>query len=162
MEQVPDFWRTEIFHSLTVHFPIALLITAFLFKVIALRYKREVWERGGTVLLGLGIIGAWAAIFTGNLADGIVSKELCDPTVLKEHENMAWTAAWLYTSAFAIDGLRYIKVPLFKNKIFLIVVLLILTGSTALLTYVGHLGATLVYQQAAGVYTPSSDCIEFE
>lgn len=162
MEQVPDFWRTEVFHPLSVHFPIALLVVAFLFKIIALRYKREVWERGGTVLLGLGVIGIWVAIFTGNLADGIVSRKLCDPTVLKEHENMAWITAWLFTAGTVIDLLRYIKLPLFKSRVFLVVVLLILTGSTALLTYVGHLGATLVYQQAAGVYVPSSDCTEFE
>ncbi|MEG9328371.1 DUF2231 domain-containing protein [Salinimicrobium catena] len=162
MEQVPDFWRTEVFHPLSVHFPIALLVVAFLFKIIALRYRREVWERGGSVLLGLGVIGIWVAIFTGNLADGIVSRKICDPTVLKDHENYAWITAWLFTTGAAIDFLRYIKLPLFKSRVFLVVVLLILTGSTALLTYVGHLGATLVYQQAAGVYVPSGDCAEFE
>ncbi len=162
MEQVPDFWRTEVFHPLSAHFPIALLIVAFLFKIIALWYKREVWEHGGTVLLILGVLGIWVAIYTGNLADGVVSRKLCDPTVLKEHENMAWITAWLFTAGLAIDLLRYVKFPLFRNKVFLIVVLLILTGGTAILTYVGHLGATLVYQQAAGVYVPSGNCAEFE
>lgn len=161
MEEIPDFWRTEVFHPLSVHFPIALLTVAFLFKIVALRFKREVWERGGTVLLILGVLGIWLAIFTGDLADGIVSRKLCDPTVLKDHENMAWVTAWLFTTGLAIDLLRYIKFPLFKNKIFLIVVLLVLTGGTVLLTYVGHLGATLVYQQAAGVNVPSSNCAEF-
>lgn len=162
MEQVPDFWRAEVFHPLSVHFPIALLIIASLFKILALWYKREVWEMGGTVLLGLGVVGLWVAIYTGNLADGVVSRKLCDPTILKEHENMAWLTAWLFTAAAAVDLLRYIKFPLFRNKLFLIIVVLILIGSSGLLSYVGHLGATLVYQQAAGVYVPSGDCAEFE
>lgn len=162
MEQLPDFWRTEVFHPLIVHFPIALLLVAFLFKIIALKYKREVWERGGTVLLGLGVLSVWAAIFTGGLAEDIVSKNLCDPAVLEEHQNLAWVTAWLFTSGLVIDLLRYIKVPLFKNIVFLIAVLLVLTGGSALLVYVGHLGATMVYQQGAAVHTPSPDCAEFK
>ncbi|MFD2519185.1 DUF2231 domain-containing protein [Salinimicrobium flavum] len=161
MEQTPEFWRTEVFHPLSVHFPIALLLVAFLFKVIALRYRREVWERGGTVLLGLGVLGVWVAIYTGDLADGAVSRTLCDPTVLKEHENMAWNTAWVFSAGLAIDLLRYIKFPLFRNMFFLVTVTLILAAGSGLLMYVGHLGATLVYQQAAGVYTPSADCAEF-
>lgn len=162
MEQFPEFWRTEVFHPLIVHFPIALLLVAFMFKIIALRYKREVWERGGTVLLILGVLSIWIAIFTGGLAEDIVSKDLCDPAVLEKHEDLAWVTAWLFTSGLVIDLLRYIKVPLFKNVIWLIAVLLILTGGAGLLTYVGHLGATLVYQQGAAVHKPTSGCAEFE
>lgn len=162
MELLPDFWRNEVFHPLIVHFPIALLLVAFLFKIIALKYKREVWERGGTVLLILGVTSIWMAIFTGGLAADIVSVNLCDPSVLEKHEDLAWVTAWLFTSGLVIDLLRYIKIPLFKNVIFLIAVLLILTGGAGLLTYVGHLGATLVYQQAAGVNIPTTDCAEFK
>ena len=35
------------------------------------------------------------------------------------------------------------------------------TAAAWLAVYTGHFGATLVYQQAAGVHTPSSICIEF-
>lgn len=162
MEQLPDFWRTEVLHPMFVHFPIALLTVAFLFKVIALKYKREVWERGGTVLLCLGVVGVWAAIITGGLAEDIVSDTICDPSVLEEHMDKAWITAWLFTAGLAIDLLRYIKFPLFKNTVFLIAVILILTGGTGLLAYVGHLGAKMVFQQAAAVHKPSSDCSEFK
>lgn len=110
----------------------------------------------------MGVIGIWIAIFTGNLADGSVSRGLCDPTVLKEHQNMAWTTAWIFSAGMLLDLLRYSEFLVFKRRVFLILVALILIGGTALLTYVGHLGATLVYQQAAGVYVPSSDCAEYE
>lgn len=162
MEQIPEFWRTEVFHPLSVHFPIALLVVAFCFKTIALGYRREVWERGGTILLGLGVVAIWIAIFTGNLADGIVSRQLCDPTVLKQHENLAWTTAYIFTAGLAVDLLRLLKFPLFKNLFFLISAVIILAVGTGYLVYVGHLGARLVYEQAAGVYTPSADCAEFE
>jgi len=163
MDQIPDFWRTEVFHPLSVHFPIALLLIAFVFQLIALRYKRELWEVGGTVLLALGVVGVWVAVYTGDLADGIVSRNLCDPTVLKEHENLAYVTAWLFTSALVVDLLKNYS-SLIKgakmNYLKILLVLLMGVGSGYLM-YVGHLGATLVYQQAAGVYQPSADCNEF-
>lgn len=162
MQEIPDFWRTEVFHPLSVHFPIALLVVAFLFKVVALKYSREVWERGGTVLLIGGVVMVWVAIFTGDLADGVVSRKICDPTVLKDHENMAWTTAWLFTAGLGIDLLRQLKYPIFRNLLVRLLMILILAIGTGTLSYTGHLGATLVYQQAAGVYTPSGNCAEFE
>ncbi len=161
MNEIPDFWRTEVFHPLSVHFPIALLLVATLFKIVSLWSRNKLWPQAGSILLGLGILGAWIAIYTGNQADGIVSRKLCDPTVLKEHENMAYITAWIFTAGFALDlALTYGLLNFKKNIFKFILVLGMLTGSV-LLGYAGHLGATLVYQQAAGVYTPSEDCLEY-
>lgn len=161
MEQIPEFWRTEVFHPLSVHFPIALLLVGFIFKVVALAIKKEVWITGGSILLILGTIGAWIAIYTGDLADGIVSRKLCDPTVLKEHENMAYLMAWIFTGAVFLDLLRFTKTAFFKGNLVSIFMVVVLAVGSVLLGYVGHLGATLVYQQGAGVYHPSGDCVEF-
>lgn len=160
MVELPDFWRTEVYHPLSVHFPIVLLLIATLFRIIGLWSSRITWDQGGRLLLILGVIGVWIAVYTGDLADGIVSRQLCDPTVLKDHENMAITTAWIFTAALFLDFLRRF-VEFFKNRVVsIILVLLMLTGSGTL-TYVGHLGAELVYQQAAGVNVPSDDCSEF-
>ncbi|HET8886415.1 MAG TPA: DUF2231 domain-containing protein [Salinimicrobium sp.] len=163
MEEIPNFWRTEVFHPLSVHFPIALLLVAFLFKLISLKFKKEVWTQGGSILLLLGIIGIWIAIYTGNLADGIVSRTICDPTILKDHENLAYLTAWLFTAAGVLDFLVFLKLFFINSKMWLIslVTVLIMAAGSGVLMYTGHLGATLVYQQAAGVYTPTSDCAEF-
>jgi uncharacterized membrane protein len=162
MEEIPDLWRTEVFHPLSVHFPIAFLIAAVVFKIVALKYSREIWELGGTVLLVAGVITLWIAVFTGDLADGIVSRKICDPTVLKDHENMAWTTAWLFSAGMGIDLLMRLKYPVFRNIGFKLLMILLLVSGTGTLTYTGHMGVTLVYQQAAGVYVPSSNCAEFE
>lgn len=162
MNQLPEFWRTEVFHPLSVHFPIALLIVATIFKAAALKFKKDLWVQGGSLLLYVGTITAWIAIYTGDLADGIVSRAICDPTILKAHEENAYVMAWLFSAATVIDVILWIRrLPI--KKIFLEVafVLLMLIGS-GFLIYVGHLGAELVYQQGAGVYVPSGDCAEFE
>jgi len=163
MDQVPDFWRAEVFHPLSVHFPIAILLVAFLFKLIALGSAKELWIQGGTLLLLLGTIGVWIAIYTGDLADGIVSRKICDPTVLKEHLNLAYVTAWLFTASLLLDLLKFSKTQYIKqkNKLLSILCIITLTIGSGYLMYVGHLGATLVYQQDAGVYQPSEDCSEF-
>ena len=164
MEQLPEFWRTEIFHPLSVHFPIALLCVALLFKLISLFTAREMWTKGGSVLLFLGTLGAWVAIYTGDLADGIVSRKICDPTVLKEHQNFAYYTAWTFTASLLPDLFSYFKQTFLqqKRKLLNILTVLLMAAGTALLIYVGHLGANLVYQQGAGVYHPDSDCSGFE
>lgn len=161
MEVVPDLWRTEVFHPLSVHFPIALLIMGTFFKIFSLWKKGSFLHLPGTILLILGTISGWLAIYTGNLADGIVARTICDPTVLKDHENTAYTMTWIFTAAAGIDLLYYIK-ALPRQKFLLkgLVVIMLIAGS-GFLIYAGHLGASLVYNQAAGVYQPSKNCAEF-
>ena len=163
MNEIPEFWRPEIWHPMTVHAPLAFLIFASLLKMIAfLKEKLFAFDRLGSLLLIIGVAGAWLAIYTGNIADGIVSRQICDPTVLKEHQNMAFLSALLFSLALLLDLIPFIQFfSRFKKHIQFLSVLIMLGGS-GFLIYAGHLGATLVYQQAAGVYTPTEDCKEFE
>ncbi|MEX1190392.1 MAG: DUF2231 domain-containing protein [Brumimicrobium sp.] len=161
MNEIPEFLRTEVWHPLSVHFPVALLLMATLFKLLTLFSKSKTWENAGSFLLYIGTIGAWLAVFTGDQADGIVSRELCDPTILKAHENMSWIVAWLFSVASVLDILRTIKLISLKSRFIKISVVLLLLVGSGYLTYTGHLGAKLVYQQGAGVYHPSEDCGEF-
>jgi|SRR5690606_65036 len=161
MQEVPEFWRTEIWHPLSVHLPIALLLVATFFKLFERILKKEYLNKGGNILLLIGVIGAWAAIYTGDLADGVVGRKICDPTVLKSHENASYTTTWIFTSAFiAVVILSTEIIKKFRSLLKWLVVLLMFVGSGFLL-YTGHLGAELVYQQGAGVYHPSKDCGEF-
>ncbi|MEI8201592.1 MAG: ferritin family protein [Bacteroidota bacterium] len=57
---------TSHFHPLTVHFPVALLITGFVFDLVYLFYKKEhCLSKAGLYLLVLGTLGAFAGYFTG-------------------------------------------------------------------------------------------------
>ncbi len=160
MTELPDFLRTEVFHPLSVHFPIVLLLFATLFKFIGLWSYKTTWDYGGRFLLIFGVIGVWISIYTGDLADGIVSRQLCDPTILKEHENFAYTTAWIFTIALVIEVVS-LYFELIRTRLLSIILVIAMIAGSALLAYVGHLGAELVYQQAAGVNIPSEDCAEF-
>ena len=161
MEEIPDIWRTEVWHPLSVHFPVALLLTATVFKVAALIDNRELWNRGGSVLLIAGTIAAWVSVYTGDLADGIVSRTLCDPTILKDHENAAFITGWVFSAATVVDLFEWMGPEVLKKMLLRILLVLLLITGSGFLIYVGHSGASLVYQQAAGVYKPTEDCREF-
>ena len=75
----PTFWRTEVWHPLSVHFPIAILLLATIAKTIALLLRgdqKPFWQKAGSYLLYLGVITAWVAIYTGDLAYCFVSRKI--------------------------------------------------------------------------------------
>lgn len=165
MDEVPGFWRTEIWHPLSVHFPIALLLFATLSFVISLfmkEAKERVWSFMSLILLSAGVASAWIAIYTGSLADGIVSRKICDPTVLKDHELSAYTLSILFSVALPLLFLHYKNLFSKWKKILSIFIVLIMVTGCGFLAYAGHAGAHVVYQQGGGVYHPSEDCKEFE
>ena len=96
MGELPSIWRVELFHPLVVHFPIALLLSG----TIAWLAGQVVDEAGtwgflepaGRLMLGAGVITAWIAVYTGDLANTEVARRLCDPTVVETHEDYAFLA----------------------------------------------------------------------
>lgn len=175
MEAVPSMWRTELWHPLVVHFPIALLLVGTLFRIGAVLPgvgRLSFLRPAGQTLLVLGTAGVWAAVYTGSLADSIVVRSLCDPTVLETHENLSYTTAYLFSGYIAADLVHYgLKRWLFSEafrgaalfrRVLLLAALGLALGGSATLVYVSHLGSSLVYQQAAAVNQPAEDCAAFE
>ncbi len=161
MNGLPDFPRTEVWHPLVVHFPLAILLLAVVLFLAGIIFRRVFIENTGRLLFVLGTIGGWLAIITGTLADAVVSREICDPTVLETHETNAYITAALFSLISVVVILDYFGFLNRIKKLSLILLIGLSLAGTAFLTYTGHLGAKLVYQQAAGVYTPSEDCREF-
>lgn len=167
MSDVPDMWRIELLHPMIVHFPLALLSVGSLVWIVGRLVHREGrWgflAPSARLMLAIGTVTVWVAIYTGDLADAAVARQLCDPRVAETHEEYALIVAAIYTAAVGIDLFALWRL---KEKVWrrgsAVVVGSALIVSTALLMYVGHLGASLVYQQAAAVYQPDPLCVEFE
>lgn len=166
VQEVPEMGRTELVHPLFVHFPIALLILGTL---VLLCHRSGMFRSvsgqlsfTARLLLITGSLLSWATVYTGTLADSVVGREVCDPTVLEDHERYGYYVAILFSVVCAIEiGLYYLKHFHWKRSLVRIS-LIIALGGVALLGYEAHLGGKLVYQQAAGVHQPSKDCKEFE
>ena len=170
METIPSMWRTELMHPLFVHFPVALLLFAAIALIVARlnlfpSYGKS-FHRAGLFMLFPGVVLAWVSVYTGVQADGMVGREVCDPTVLEDHERWAFFTAYLFAGTAAVEAVElFHKAKAWWDKIrkaLSLALVLLYLGGAASMGYVGHLGAKLVYQQAAAVHQPSEDCSEFE
>lgn len=165
MEDLPDLWRTAVLHPLSVHFPVALLLFGTGCRVVgAFADRARHWGflvPAARLALVLGTAGAWVAVVTGENADGVVGRTLCDPTVAKTHQQLAWAVAITFSCAVPID-LTLDNLPARGRRLLTVPVIVAMLVGGGLLAYTGHLGATLVYQQGAAVHHPSESCAEFE
>ncbi len=151
----------QTWHPLTVHFPIAfLMLSGFLSLYLLLKYNASL-AKFNVVLLFLGLTGCGVAIYTGNIEDGKVSRTLCDPTVLKDHENFAYYLLYFFIANMLFWLIKMFVFPQSYKKIFGVLIILTSLAGLSNLVYVGHLGASLVYEQAAGVDVPDEDCKDF-
>jgi len=151
-----------------VHFPIVLLLGAAVLRSLTpllSENNASFFKRASRLCLVIGVITAWITVYTGSLADSIVVRELCDPTVLERHENGGYTIAVLFSIAAVLDlgVIRFLpeQKQLVKKFTEWTVIVLLLAGS-GYVAYTAHLGASLVYQQGAAVHVPSAGCSEFE
>jgi uncharacterized membrane protein len=165
LDEVPSMWRSELWHPLTAHFPIGLLLlTPFISLGWVIWNKKNIANYllfTHSLLLWAGTLFLWIAVYSGEIAYSTEVRRICDPTVLKDHLRWAYIASAFFSIAVIIDVTRRILKRKNKAPAMYTIIVCVLLGAAAL-SYVGHLGAKLVYQQGAGVYQPSENCIEFE
>ncbi len=133
-------------HPLAVHFPVALFPASFLLYTLGVCLKRRAWCVAGRACLYLALVGAVAALWTGDAAEDSLPHNARIHRLLETHEEigvwivrLAWVAAaW----SFAHRDQRPRLAPIF---------LLLLGGITVLTAQTGDLGARMVYVEGAGV-----------
>lgn len=163
MGSLPSMLRVELWHPLIIHFPIVLLLVGTLLRLAGEIFPSvRFFVPTGRMLLGAGVLTAWAAIYTGTESYYAVVRTLCDPTVADVHASAAYRAAYLFSFAFVLDGVVWFRgLPDNWTSYFLTVLTALLLTGSGFLTYAGHQGARLVYQQGAAVHEPSPQCREF-
>lgn len=157
--------RIELIHPMLVHFPIALLSTGTVLRLIALgaRPKKSFsfLLPAAWLILALGVLFAWAAVIAGESAANIVAQTLKDLKPLEEHAKHAYRTAVGFTAALSIDFFFSFWAPslirkkswLKKGTYALFTALYLLSFSNLLIT--GAYGGILVYEEGAAVATSS-------
>jgi uncharacterized membrane protein len=133
-------------HPLVVHFPIVLLLLAFLAQLLALFvWKKELSLVTGVLLLG-GFVGAYLASTSFHAHTG----ELSDTAqqVLDLHDRYADFTVW--SSGIALL-LKIASHFLLKQKLWAeIIVAVVLAWAAYSVSQAGHYGATLVHLHGVG------------
>lgn len=146
---------------MSVHLPIAFLLLATLLGIVLLFLGKSAWwhylRYSMLFLLCGGALLAWLAFYTGNMAYGPVVRTICFPSKLKNHLYWAYATCYAFSGAATLGLILEACGKLQQKWLLGILVVLCFAGSVCL-TYTGHLGAQLVYEQGAGVNPSAKDC----
>ncbi|MCU7495198.1 MAG: DUF2231 domain-containing protein [Ignavibacteria bacterium] len=140
-------------HPKSVHFPIALFLAYTLFEIAGIVIKKDFLARAAYMLLLLSILGAVAAVLTGNQAGGIAEK-LSDLDVaiplgaISKHETYATYALWYMFILAAFRTYLMVKKK-FNGWLKYSFIVFSLLGSF-LIYEAALLGGKLVYQYGVG------------
>ncbi len=83
-------------HPIFVHFPIALLLLYSAIKILPLQkwFPAVAWKHVERTLLFFGVLGAFAALWTGEIAEHL-TRPIHD--LVEAHSTFAALATWMYT-----------------------------------------------------------------
>jgi uncharacterized membrane protein len=143
-------------HAALVHFPLALLFTAFLFDIACLFARRQVWmDRAASALYILGTIGAGASFLTGKLAVRAMAEvEAVAQVAVGQHEKLALVTL---TAFGGVTVLRFLVSWLARGDdrltlgFFRLVALIAALAAQVVLFVTADSGGALVYRYGLGV-----------
>lgn len=136
-------------HPMIVHFPIALLIIAFLADLAGIVFKRDFFSKVGFLLLALGTAGLIAAFFSGNYAAGGLTEAGTLKMAIERHEDAAELTLWLMIITFLVR-LGLILARKYQGAVRVVPILLFLIAVLSM-ARTGYYGGELVFKHAAGV-----------
>ena len=135
-------------HAMIVHFPIALVLVAFLSELIGQVLKKQFYLQASFYLIVLAGLGAIAAHLSGDAAgDGMDGGSL--QRALGDHEESAELTLWLTIAAAGAKTIFYFVKK--EMRWLRILAFTLLFAAAASVARTGYLGGQLVFKHAAGV-----------
>ncbi len=140
-------------HPKIVHFPIALFIVYALLEIIGSFVKKDFFSKTAHLILFLGVIGAVAAVLTGNSAEDaarILSKAGASISMqsIENHSDFANFTLWYFAGILVLRTFVVIRKK-FEGSIKYFFVILSIIG-VFLVYQTGELGGKLVYKYGIG------------
>jgi uncharacterized membrane protein len=141
-------------HPKIVHFPVALLVAYSFLEILGILIKKESISQTAYVLLLLGVIGAIAAVLTGNQADEVAKMwfgrfKFNTAGLISLHETYATISLFIFTGILALRTYLIIKKK-FNTKIKYLFIFLAIIGFYFIIE-TGMIGGELVYKRGVGV-----------
>jgi uncharacterized membrane protein len=141
------------FHPAVVHFPIALILVGTAFSAVVAFWRKSPLTWVAAVLLGLGALGAWSAVESGESAGGLLEKGTPEREALVDsHETWAKRTLMVTTAAAALAVATALLGAWPRIARGVSILAIIASASAAFAVYeTGHRGGELVYRHGAGV-----------
>lgn len=140
-------------HPKIIHFPIVLFIIYTLFEIIGAFSKKEFFSKAAHLILFLGVLGAVAAVLTGNQAAALMSQWENQGAIIQlhaigEHEELANTTLWIFVGILVFRTILVLKKKFtgYSKYIFVIFAL----AGCYFVYQTGEHGGKLVYKYGLG------------
>jgi len=158
--QLRDFALPNV-HAAVIHFPVALLLTAFLFDLGCLFLRRQTWmDRVASALYVLGTCLAGVAYLTGQKAsEAMWAMSAAGQGSMADHEHLALVALVVFA---ALTPFRLFVTWLGRDDrqihigLWRLLALVAALVAQLLLVVTAHLGGVLVYRYGMGVGAETS------
>ncbi len=135
------------YHPMFVHFPIALLIAAGLFTILALFVNKEAFLKTAFWMLVSGSLGSIAAVITGHMSEEKIKMTPAIHNILEIHETIGFII--MVSSILLVIWFIVRRADLNKLEHSLIAFIFVIVAG--LLSYQGFLGGEMVYAHGAAV-----------
>lgn len=137
------------FHPKIIHFPIAFLIVYLLLELLGAIFKKDFFSKTAHLFLFFGVLGALAAVLTGNLAeDAFEGWNKTTSAILETHSTYANITLWYFTALLVIRTFLVLRKK-FSNLFRYIFCVLALVGSY-FIYQTGKHGGEMVFQHGVG------------
>lgn len=137
------------FHPKVIHFPIAFFLAYVLLESIGAIFKKEFYSKAAHLFLFFGVLGALAAVLTGNQAEDAFeywNKQSSD--LVEEHELFATITLWYFTGLLVLRTFVTLKKK-FSGVLTYAFVVLAIVGAYFVF-HTGDLGGQMVYKHGVG------------
>ncbi len=140
-------------HPKIIHFPIVLFIIYTLFEFLGAVTKKDFFSKSAHLLLFLGVLGAIAAVLTGNQAADVASSwekqgAIIQFHAISEHEDLANITLWFFAALLVLRTATVLKKK-FTGYVKYIFVVAAIVGCYFVYE-TGEHGGKLVYKYGLG------------
>jgi len=136
-------------HPALAHFPVALLLTGFLFDVLSTVLKKDSLRVSGWWCLLVGGLSLIAAIASGIYTENTVGHNDVSHTIMARHKQVEYMTVALFGILLVWRSLKQTMLP--KTVIQLILYYAIGVFAVGTMVYGANLGGRLVYEYGVGV-----------
>lgn len=162
---LPSWPGWDAFHPLVVHFPIALLMVAPLFVLLAILSPKRAGPLSfsALVLLVLGTVAAFVAVETGEATAEMALRTAAITPVLNRHAQLGELTRNVFTALSTLYAFVLV-VPFVSKKaarpafrtVANVVMLLLLAAGSLLVANTGHFGGRLVHELGVRAMWPQT------
>jgi uncharacterized membrane protein len=137
------------FHPKIIHFPIAFLLVYLLLELLGVIFKKDFFSKAAHLFLLFGVLGALAAVLTGNLAeDAFEGWNKTTKAIVETHSTYANITLWYFTVLLVLRTFLVLRKK-FSNLFKYVFCVLALVGSY-FVYQTGEYGGKMVFQHGVG------------